>query len=189
MNHTIRILNAGESSFPKAWGNYQVMASYDGLTWFRVPTKFIDNQLVINYTPAKSAISYAYFTPYDYKRQQSFIKKVQQHEQCHHIVLANTHDNNAIDLLTIGKPDNNKKSIWIIARQHPGETMAQWFTDGLINHLLSQDSNTHRLLDKATFYIVPNMNPDGGIKGNHRTNSRGLNLNRQWHAPSKHLCP
>ncbi|MCP5076544.1 MAG: hypothetical protein GY951_00580, partial [Psychromonas sp.] len=63
LNHTIRILNAGESSFPKAWGNYQVMASYDGLTWFRVPTKFIDNQLVINYTPAKSAISYAYFTP------------------------------------------------------------------------------------------------------------------------------
>ncbi len=33
------------------------------------------------------------------------------------------------------------------------------------------------------------MNPDGSIKGNHRTNTHGLNLNRQWHQPSKKLCP
>ncbi len=188
-NHTIRILNAGESSFPKAWENYQAMASYDKVNWFRVPTKFIDNQLVINYTPTKNDISYAYFTPYDYKKQQSFIEKIQQHEQCHYTVLGSTKDKNTIDLITIGEPDKNKKSIWIIARQHPGETMAQWFTDGLINHLLSHDSNAHQLLETAIFYIVPNMNPDGGIKGNHRTNSHGLNLNRQWKEPSKSLCP
>lgn len=44
-----------------------------------------------------------------------------------------------------------KKAIWIIARQHPGETMAQWFTEGLIDQLLSQDSRSHQLLDKAIF--------------------------------------
>lgn len=187
--HTIRILNAGDSSFSRAWESYQAMASYDQINWFRVPTKFINKELVINYTPTKDDISYAYFTPYDYARQQKFINQVQQVEQCQHTILASTRDNNAIDLLTIGEPELGKKAIWLIARQHPGETMAQWFTEGLVNHLLSQDNNSRRLLEKAVFYIVPNMNPDGCIKGNHRTNGHGLNLNRQWHNPSKTLCP
>jgi len=189
VNHTIRILNAGDSSFSKAWENYQAMASYDQINWFRVPTQFINKQLVINYTPTKDDISYAYFTPYNYERQQTFIKQVQQLEQCQHTMLTSTHDNNAIDLLTIGEPTRGKKAVWIIARQHPGETMAQWFTEGLINHLLSQNSSSNQLLEKAVFYIVPNMNPDGSIKGNHRTNSHGLNLNRQWQSPSKSQCP
>jgi murein tripeptide amidase MpaA len=189
LNHTIRILNAGKSSFSKAWKNYQAMASYDHINWFRVPTQFINNQLEINFTPTEDEISYAYFTPYDYARQQAFIKQVKQFEQCHHTILTHTHDNNSIDLLTMGEPAQGKKAIWIIARQHPGETMAQWFTEGLINKLLSQDSSSYQLLEKAVFYIVPNMNPDGSIKGNHRTNSHGINLNRQWQNPSKTLCP
>jgi len=189
INHTIRILNAGDSSFSQAWTNYQAMASYDKINWFRVATTFINNQLIINHTPAKAEISYAYFTPYDYAGQQAFIKQVQQFEQCEHTILAKTANNNAIDLLTIGKPGIGKKAIWIIARQHPGETMAQWFSEGVINQLLAQDSKSHQLLDKAVFYIVPNMNPDGSIIGNHRTNKQGLNLNRQWQNPSKSVCP
>jgi len=194
VQHTIRIMNAGDSSFSRAWDNYQAMASYDKINWFRVPTQFINKELVINYTPSKDEISYAYFTPYDYTKQQKFIKEIQKVAQCKHTVLANTLDNNAIDLLTIGEPaieqtTMDKKAIWIIARQHPGETMAQWFIEGVVSHLLSQDNNSRQLLEKAVFYIVPNMNPDGSIKGNHRTNGHGLNLNRQWHSPSKVLCP
>ena len=189
LSHTIRIINAGESSFSQAWKNYRAMASYDQKTWFRVPTQFIDNQLVINHTPTKNDVSYAYFTPYDYARQQAFVNQIQQFEQCQHTILTNTHDNNTIDLLTIGKPDIGKKAIWVIARQHPGETMAQWFTEGLIQQVLSQDNGSRQLLEKAVFYVVPNMNPDGSIIGNHRTNSHGLDLNRQWQNPSKMLCP
>ena len=32
------------------------------------------------------------------------------------------------------------------------------------------------------FYVVPNMNPDGSVRGNLRTNAAGANLNREWHA-------
>lgn len=189
LNHTINIVNAGESSFSRAWDNYQTMASYDQVNWFRVPTQFIDNQLVINFTPKSDVISYAYFTPYDHARQQAYTKQVQQFTHCQHTQLAKTFDNNAIELFTIGTPDVGKKVVWIIARQHPGETMAQWFSEGVINQLLSQNSISQQLLEKAVFYIVPNMNPDGSIRGNHRTNSHGINLNRQWHNPSKTLCP
>jgi murein tripeptide amidase MpaA len=189
LRHSIKIVNAGNSSFPRAWQDYQALASYDRKTWFRVPTQFINDQLVINFTPAQDEITYAYFTPYDYARQNKFIKQAAQFEHCQHTTVANTLDNNAIDLLTIGQPEAGKKNIWIIARQHPGETMAQWFTEGLVNYLLTRDQTSQQLLEKAVFYIVPNMNPDGSIKGNHRTNSHGVDLNRQWHKPSKVLCP
>jgi murein tripeptide amidase MpaA len=35
------------------------------------------------------------------------------------------------------------------------------------------DATSRALLDKATFYVVPNMNPDGSILGNLRTNAAG----------------
>jgi len=187
--HKIKIINAGDSSFSSAWQAYQVMASYDGKDWFRVETKYADNELVITHTPEKNTVSYAYFAPYSYQRHQEIIQEVSQSKQGKLTILGQSNDNKPIDLLTFGKDNINKKKIWIIARQHPGETMAQWFMEGLIKRLISKDKIVEKLLEKSVFYIVPNMNPDGSILGNHRTNSKGLNLNRQWQEPSKSDCP
>ncbi|MCD0229135.1 carboxypeptidase family protein, partial [Enterobacter hormaechei subsp. steigerwaltii] len=80
--------------------------------------------------------------------------------------------------------------IWITARQHPGETMAEWFVEGLLGRLLDpQDPTARTLLDRATFYIVPNMNPDGSALGNLRTNAAGANLNREWENPTVEKSP
>ncbi|MFT5691090.1 MAG: hypothetical protein ACI92E_000415 [Oceanicoccus sp.] len=92
-------------------------------------------------------------------------------------------------MLTIGSDEPDKKKIWVIARQHPGETMAQWFIEGLLRQLLSSNESSRALLSSAVFYIVPNMNPDGSVRGNHRTNAAGSNLSRQWHETSKLMCP
>jgi hypothetical protein len=50
--------------------------------------------------------------------------------------------------------------IWLIARQHPGEPQAEWYAEGLIEHL----ANNTSLLDHYTFHIVPNMNPEIHLK-------------------------
>lgn len=42
------------------------------------------------------------------------------------------------------------------------------------------DSVSRSLLDQATLYVVPNMNPDGSWRGHLRTNAAGVNLNRAW---------
>ena len=44
-------------------------------------------------------------------------------------------------------------------------------------------------MDKANFYIVPNMNPDGSVRGHLRTNAVGTNLNREWSNPSLDKSP
>jgi murein tripeptide amidase MpaA len=93
-------------------------------------------------------------------------------------------DGRDMNLVVIGNPEAEKK-IWVIARQHPGETMAEWFVEGMLDALLDNANPVSRkLLQRAVFYVVPNMNPDGSVRGNLRTNAAGANLNREWMTPS-----
>src|SRR5688572_23474712 len=47
----LRILNAGTCTYPKGWEGYAATASYDGVVWFRVPTRYLDGELWIEHTP------------------------------------------------------------------------------------------------------------------------------------------
>jgi len=46
-----------------------------------------------------------------------------------------------------------------------------------------------RILERAVLFVVPNMNPDGAVAGNLRTNAAGANLNREWLNPSLERSP
>src|SRR3546814_20431367 len=62
--------------------------------------------------------------------------------------------------------------------------------EGAIERLTDSEDSVARLLrKKATFHIVPNMNPDGSRRGHLRTNAIGVNLNREWHEPSLERSP
>jgi len=104
--------------------------------------------------------------------------------------LGSTVDGRDLNMLVIGEPEEGKKKVWVIARQHPGETMAEWFVEGMLDALLDPAHPFGRqLLKEAVFYVVPNMNPDGSVRGNLRTNAAGANLNREWFNPSMERSP
>jgi murein tripeptide amidase MpaA len=80
--------------------------------------------------------------------------------------------------------------VWLYARQHPGESMAEWWMEGALEKLIDEDDPVARVLRKeCTFRVVPNMNPDGSRRGHLRTNAVGANLNREWHAPTAERSP
>lgn len=184
-NCTLRLLNAAEAAYPAGWEDYQAMASYDRVNWFRVPTRYESGQLIIEHTPLANSIYYAYFEPYSWEQHLNLIGEVQSSGLCQVHDLGSTIQGRDMNLLTIGHEVSSDYKIWVIARQHPGETMAEWFVEGLLRRLLDwQDPLSRALLDRATFYVVPNMNPDGAVAGNLRTNAAGANLNREWQTPS-----
>ena len=188
--YVLNIVNAGEASYLKGWENYQAVASYDRQHWFRLPTSYKDGKLTIMAVMEHETIQIAYFAPYSYERHQDLLSAVQMHPSVCLEHLGETLDNRDLTLVKVGNGDNNKRSIWIIARQHPGETMAEWLVDGLIHSLLDNNNATAKLLlEKANFYIVPNMNPDGSVRGHLRTNAAGVNLNREWLNPSLEKSP
>ncbi|WP_025820420.1 M14 family metallopeptidase [Shewanella marina] len=190
MQYTMHINNAGETSYPKGWEDYQAVASYDRQHWFRIPTEYKDGKLTMSLELECQEIQIAYFAPYSYERHLDLISAMQVHPDVELEHLGLTLDGRDMSLLKIGDGDADKKTIWITARQHPGETMAEWLVEGLLYALLDGDNaNSKALLDKANFYVVPNMNPDGSARGHLRTNAAGVNLNREWLTPSLTQSP
>lgn len=186
----MRLLNAAGASYPDGWEDYRAVASYDRQHWFRVPTRYAGGELVIEHEPVQDSLYYACFAPYSFERHLDLIARAGQSERvcCEH--LGTTLDGRDLDLLRIGIPAAGRKTIWVTARQHPGETMAQWCAEGLIERLLDRhDAQAARILEAAVIYLVPNMNPDGAVRGHLRTNALGVNLNREWDTPSLERSP
>ncbi|XP_017707406.1 PREDICTED: cytosolic carboxypeptidase 4-like [Rhinopithecus bieti] len=77
----------------------------------------------------------------------------------------------------------------ITARVHPGESNASWVMKGTLEFLVSSDPVARLLRENFIFKIIPMLNPDGVINGNHRCSLSGEDLNRQWLSPSAHLQP
>ncbi len=187
---TLRLGNAGACTYPDGWKDYRAVASYDRSHWFRVPTRFDGTAMTIEHTPARDAIWYAYFEPYSLERHQALIGRAGNSALARTERLGATVEGRDLDLISVRSGDGPRRTIWIIARQHPGEAMAEWFVEGLIDRLLDRaDPVSRRLLERAVLHIVPNMNPDGSVRGNLRTNAAGANLNREWMSPDMATSP
>ncbi|WP_395376685.1 M14-type cytosolic carboxypeptidase [Marinicella sp. W31] len=189
---TVRFLNAGETSYTDGWKEYNVCASTDRQEWFRVPSRYDGQELVAQFNVDTDDVYLAYFAPYSWERHLNLLAFAQQSHLCELSYLGDTLDGRDMNMLTIADEDatGDKKNVWVIARQHPGETMAEWFIEGMLEALLDMDNPTARkLLQSAVVHVVPNMNPDGSVRGNLRTNASGANLNREWTEPSMEASP
>lgn len=189
---TLRIQNAGGAAYPPGFENYRVCYSYDRENWLRHPTTLEDGVLTFEFQPKYDSVYFAYFAPYSMERHADLIAKSQLSSRCAHRVVGQTLDGQDIDLLqfSLNEGDSPKRNCWIIARQHPGETMAEWWMEGCIERLLDETSvESQKLLNQCNVFLVPNMNPDGSRRGHLRTNAVGRNLNREWENPAVDSCP
>ncbi len=181
---SFRISNAGGASYPTAWPGFGTLASYNGENWFRVPTQFDGANLTFEHQPAEATTSYAFFVPYPAARRERFLKACEASPLVTRRQIGTTLQGRSLDLLLVGDEKRPVKKVWIVARQHAGEPMAEWYMEGLIRRLVdSGDSTAQQLIGKATLYLVPNMNPDGSTAGNLRANAAGVDLNRAWNDP------
>lgn len=191
----LNFVNAGQSAYPKGWTDYRVVASYDHQNWFRIDTDFDGQVLSTSVTPAGNSLYLAYFEPYSYERHLDLIGSAANSEHVTLERLGASVDGRDMTLLQVTNAQSTvplvqRKKIWLIARQHPGESMAEWFVEGFLERLLDEADPVSRvLLNQCVFYVVPNMNPDGAVHGNLRTNAAGANLNREWAMPSQDRSP
>ena len=183
---TLRITNCVTSAYPLGWPGYRARVSQDRAEWRQADTGYEDGVLTIRYTPASDLVWFAYHAPYSIDRHHDLLARVATHDGVSVRELGRTIDGQPLDCVTVG---DGPKQVWLYARQHPGESMAEWWMEGALELLVSDDPVARTLRAAATLHLVPNMNPDGSARGHLRTNAAGTNLNREWHAPSLERSP
>jgi murein tripeptide amidase MpaA len=186
----IRFDHAAQCTYVQGWRDYRMAVSYDLVDWFRVPTTFDGTTLTAAFDATRDSLYCAYFEPYSWERHLMLLGRAEAYPLARVTSLGATVEGRDLDLVTVGIPGNGRKALWVIARQHPGETMAEWFVEGMLERLLDPaDAIARRVLERAIVYVVANMNPDGSVRGNLRTNAAGANLNREWMTPSIERSP
>ncbi|GMR52302.1 hypothetical protein PMAYCL1PPCAC_22497 [Pristionchus mayeri] len=102
---------------------------------------------------------------------------------------------NPLQLLTITGTGSasevaERDTVVFSARVHPGESNASWIMHGMLEYLLtSDDAIVREARERIVFKLIPMLNPDGVMAGNHRCSLAGHDLNRVWDSPNRSLHP
>jgi murein tripeptide amidase MpaA len=187
---TMRLPGRDEAAVENGWTNTGAMASYDRRYWFRVPATFDGKAFRFRHRPDYDLCFYSSWPPYPEDRELDLLARAQLSPRVRLSVVGRSLDGADLNLLTIGETGPDKLKCWVIARQHPSEMQSGYFIEAFVDRMIDQDDAVVRkLLDRAVFYVVPNMNPDGARRGHTRMNAAGINLNREWVSPSLEKSP
>eukprot|EP01119_Soliformovum_irregulare_P024768 TRINITY_DN8972_c0_g1_i1.p1 TRINITY_DN8972_c0_g1~~TRINITY_DN8972_c0_g1_i1.p1 ORF type:complete len:725 (-),score=145.33 TRINITY_DN8972_c0_g1_i1:23-1876(-) len=110
-------------------------------------------------------------------------------------VLCSTVGGNLCDLLTVtewgcsSEELERRKYVVMTSRVHPGESQASWMMKGVMDYLLGDSPEAGVLRSHYIFKLVPMLNMDGVVEGNHRCGLTGVDLNRQWLNPDRQVHP
>ena len=129
----LRILNCAGAAYPHGWADYQACLSEDREQWRRVDTSYADGVLTIAVTPASDSVWIAYFAPYTMERHHDLVASALAEPGVEYRSLGQTLDGREIDYFRFA---GGPLQVWLYARQHPGETMAEWWMEGALERLL-----------------------------------------------------
>lgn len=187
----LKISGLEASAYPGGWPGYRACVSEDRTLWTRAETSYDKGEqggtLTIRYTPVSDIAWFAYFAPYSMERHHDLVAEATGSPGVSYRCLGLSLEGRPIDCLEMGE---GALQVWLYARQHPGESMAEWWMEGALDLLCDPADPVARQLRQACrFHIVPNCNPDGSSRGHLRTNAAGVNLNREWASPSAERSP
>jgi murein tripeptide amidase MpaA len=187
----LRLTGLAASAYPGGWPGYRACVSEDRQYWARAETSWDEKAdggtLTIRYRPDTDICWFAYFAPYSMERHHDLVAAAATSEGVDYRCLGYSLEGQPIDCLEMGE---GPVQVWLYARQHPGESMAEWWMEGALEALTDPADPVARVLRRrCRLHVVPNANPDGSCRGHLRTNAIGVNLNREWDKPTLERSP
>ncbi|HUS08471.1 MAG TPA: M14-type cytosolic carboxypeptidase, partial [Bryobacteraceae bacterium] len=160
--------------------------SYDQVTWHPVEDAVFDAaepKLRFRIASKSDRLWIAHVPPYTNSTFANLVRDVSKSPHVRRTSVGRSVEGREIPLLTItdtSYPDDGKKVIWLMFRQHAWEAGSSWTGEGLIRSVTSGDPLAARIRRETILKILPLCDPDGVAHGGVRFNRHGYDLNRNW---------
>ncbi len=181
---TIELVNADECLGPRyGWNTARPVYRVPGGDWERCgggeyveqPAEDRPGGVFRFLVPcARGSVSVAYCYPYTPSDLAGFRVRLADYPLARWAVIGRTPAGAPVDVLRVGDPDA-RRSVWVLARQHAGETPGSFALEGMVEWLLGSG----RMPD-ALFCFAPMVDRDGAGAGRYGKDTPPVDFNRDW---------
>jgi hypothetical protein len=160
--------------------------SHDQQSWKHFETGQWDNtkkEMTLTIRPTSDTLWIAHIPPYTPADLARLLDDARKHPHALVEVIGQSARGRHMHQLTItdpDAPDEVKKQLFIMARQHAWEAGTSHVAQGAVRFLLSDEAKALRR--ENVFRIVPMVDVDGCAEGKVRFNANGYDVNRHWDA-------
>lgn len=166
---TVSVDDAATSQYSRAWAYHRPWARVDGI-WQRLDeATYVNGRLRFRAPTSGTNVEVAWYPSYDVEHLNHFL----EHEVSRPDVSITRSDDGHV-IVSMGKV--GAPTVFVIARQHPGETIGSFVLEGFIRNVLADP----HALQHLRFVVIPMVNLEGVLSGLHRHDTKGRDLNRSW---------
>jgi len=173
--------NADQCLGPRfGWRSARPVFSADGRHWERVArAEYVEEATDFGYyaftvpvVGSRTQVAYCY--PYT----TADLEAVLQPLAAQRFELCRSRDDRPIAHVRLGNHATARRSVWLIARQHAGETPGSYAAEGFLR-ALSGPTGLPSLADTA-YHVVPMLDVDGVFHGRYGKDQEPVDFNRDW---------
>jgi hypothetical protein len=160
--------------------------SEDGRAWGHAENMTWDNEkkeATLRLKPKQDSIWLATQAMYPHSRLVALVEELKQSPHARVEVIGKSVQGRDLFLVTItdfAKPDADKKTIWLQARQHAWEGGTSYVTEGAMRFAVSDSPEARALRERNVCIFTPMVAVDGCAIGLPRFNVHGFDPNRHW---------
>lgn len=160
--------------------------SDDGRTWRHFPAIEWDpekKETTLRFRPAGDSIWIAHVPPYTTADLRRLLDDLRDRPAAIVETIGKTVQGRDIPMVTVTNPDlpdEDKKVLWLQARQHAWESGTSYVMEGALRFITSDDPAAAALRDKVVFAFTPMVDMDGCANGQVRSNANGYDVNQHW---------
>lgn len=172
------LLNA-EACFgpPLGWRNARPVYSADGVQWHRADAgAYLPHlgrfRFQVPVTGRSTWIAYCY--PYTLQDLHQLLARLPAESVTE---LCRSEGGRSVPYVRLGNHEAPRVAVWILARQHAGETPASWVGEGLLEWLAGAGALE---AGDVAFHMVPLVDVDGVEEGRFGKDQPPVDFNRDW---------
>jgi hypothetical protein len=166
--------------------NIRPAMSEDGRTWSHAEDMTWDKEkkeATVRLKPTQDSVWLATQAMYPHSRLLALVDELKQSRHARVEVIGKSVQGRDLFLITVtefAKSDEDKKTIWLQARQHAWETGTSYVSEGAMRFAISDTPEAQAMRENTICIFTPMVAVDGSALGLPRFNVHGYDPNRHW---------